>query len=347
VAATGLIYAIDRLSPALARGKSMSGLPPADPSDSSPLGPPAMEGLGRLELHARQIVEGLMAGLHRSPFKGFSVEFAEHRQYGPGDEIRHIDWRTYGKTDRYYVKEYEEETNLRAEFVVDTSRSMAYAGGGGALGSKLDCARRLAASLAYLLIGQRDAVGLVTSHTDPRALIPPRAAPGQFAVVCRALEQAGCEGERPLSDVLATLAPRIRRRGMVVILSDAFDAIEPLRRGLQQLRHGRHEVVLFQVLAPDEETLPFRRPSRFRDLEAPERSRPIDPQAWRAAYLERFHAHNRALADACREAGADYHRVSTAADTGRVLLDYLASRSGRAGAGAGAGTGSIPSEAAR
>ncbi len=164
-----------------------------------------------------------MSGLHKSPFKGFSVEFAEHRQYGPGDEIRHIDWRALGKTDRYYVKEYEEETNLKAYLVVDTSGSMAYAG---RTMAKFEYARQLAAALAYLMISQRDAVGLVTLDTELRSMIPPRSAPGHFSILCRALEQAEVGGEAPLSDLLHSLAGRIKRRGLIIILSDGFDRLE-------------------------------------------------------------------------------------------------------------------------
>src|SRR5438270_2549592 len=162
---------------------------PADPSP--PLDPSAVARVGRLELLATLVVEGVMSGLHKSPFKGFSVEFAEHRQYGPGDEIRHIDWRTYGKTDRYFVKEYEEETNLKAYLVVDTSGSMNYAG---RTVSKFEYARRLAASLAYLMIHQRDAVGLVTFDSAIRKMLPARTAPGHFSVLCKALEDAETGG---------------------------------------------------------------------------------------------------------------------------------------------------------
>src|SRR6185312_4120183 len=187
---------------------------PTDPT--ADLDPAALAKFGRLELLARLVVEGVMSGLHKSPFKGFSVEAAEHRQYGPGDEIRHIDWRAFGKTDRYYVKEYEEETNLKAYLVVDSSASMAYAG---RTVSKFEHARRLAASLAYLMISQRDAVGLVTFDDMVRAMIPPRSAPGHFSIVCRALEDTPSGGETPLSGILHALAERIRRRGLVVILS--------------------------------------------------------------------------------------------------------------------------------
>lgn len=288
--------------------------------------PTALAGFGRLELLARLVVEGTMSGLHRSPFKGFSVEFAEHRQYGPGDEIRHIDWRTFGKTDRYYVKEYEEETNLKAYLVLDTSGSMGYAG---RTMSKLEYARRLAAALAYLMIGQRDAVGLQTFEQSTRALIPPRTAPGHFHVLCQELERVRPADERPLSDVLEHLANRVRRRGLVIILSDGFDALDKLRMALRMLRHQRHEVLFFQVLAPEEEEFPFRRPARFRNLERLDNTRIVDPQAIRAGYLERFRSHCAGLSDACSEIRADYHKATTAEPVERSLLDYLSERAVR------------------
>jgi uncharacterized protein (DUF58 family) len=283
---------------------------------------------GRLELIARLVVEGVMAGLHKSPFKGFSVEFAEHRQYGPGDEIRHIDWRAYGKTDRYYVKEYEEETNLKAYLVVDASGSMGYAG---RTPSKLEHARRLAAALAYLAISQRDAVGLVTFGGGLRAMIPPRSAPGHFSVVCRALEQAAPEGEAPLSGILHALADRIRRRGLVIIASDGFDDLDALGSALRHLRHRHHEVLFFHTLAPEEEEFPFRHPARFRSLERPGHDLRVDPLTLRSAYLERFGAFCASLKERIRGMDADYHRASTAEPIERTLLDYLASRRGRGG----------------
>lgn len=299
-------------------------MPTDDPQP--PLDPAAVARFGRLELLARLVVEGVMSGLHRSPFKGFSVEFAEHRQYGPGDEIRHIDWRTYGKTDRYYVKEYEEETNLKAYLVLDTSGSMGYAG---RTASKLEHATQLAAALAYLMIGQRDAVGLVTCDTDLRALLPARSAPGHFSLICKALEGARPGGEAPLGGILDDLAGRIRRRGLIVVLSDGFDRIEPLSAALKHLRHRKHEVLFLQVLAPEEEEFPFRRPARFRNLEDPGRAPRIDPAALRNAYLEQFRAHNAALRETCLGIKADYHKVSTAVPVERTLLDYLAARSRR------------------
>ncbi len=294
------------------------------------LDPTALARFGRLELLARLVVEGVMSGLHKSPFKGFSVEFAEHRQYGPGDEIRHIDWRAFGKSDRYYVKEYEEETNLKAYLVLDASGSMAY---GQSTVTKLEHTRKLAASLAYLMISQRDAVGLVTFDTEARTMIPPRSAPGHFSVLCHAMEQAQIGGETPLSDILHRLAEQIKRRGFVIVLSDGFDDLNALTNALRHLRHQRHEVLFLQVLTPEEEEFPFRRPARFRNLERANNQLRVDPNSLRAAYLERFRAHREGIAEALRAMNADYHKASTAEAPERTLLDYLARRAfgGRGG----------------
>lgn len=294
----------------------------------TPLDPTALARFGRLELLAKLVVEGVMSGLHKSPFKGFSAEFAEHRQYGPGDEIRHIDWRAFGKTDRYFVKEYEEETNLRAYLVVDTSGSMAYAG---KTASKMEYARRLAASLAYLMISQRDSVGLVTFDSALRTMIPPRSAPGHFSVLCKALEDAKTGGEAPLSGILHTLADRVRRRGLVVVISDGFDQIDDLGAALRHLRHRHHEVLFLQVLAPEEEDFPFRRPAKFRNLENVENFTRVDPSSLRSIYLEQFNAHCAALKERLLAMRADFHKASTALPPERVLLDYLSARASRRG----------------
>jgi uncharacterized protein (DUF58 family) len=297
-----------------------------------PLDPAAVERFGRLELLARLVVEGVMSGLHKSPFKGFSVEFAEHRQYGPGDEIRHIDWRAFGKTDRYYVKEYEEETNLKAYLVVDTSGSMGYAG---RTVSKLEYARQLAAGLAYLMISQRDAVGLITFDSAVRSMIPALSAPSHFSILCKSLSDAHPGGETPLSGILHSLAERIRRRGLVIILSDGFDKLDELTNALRHLRHRRHEVIFFHVLAPEEEEFPFRRPARFRNLENQDHRLLVDPAAMRKAYLEKFHAFCAALTENTRAMGADFHKASTAAPLDQTILDYLATRTSRGRSGSG------------
>ncbi len=306
-------------------------MPPETSAADLPIDPSVLARFGRLELLARLVVEGVMSGMHKSPFKGFSVEFAEHRQYGPGDEIRHIDWRAFGKTDRYYVKEYEEETNLKAYLVVDTSGSMGYAG---RTMAKFEYARQLAAALAYLMISQRDAVGLVTFDTAIRAMIPARSAPNHFSILCKTLSDSTIGGETPLSGILHNLAERIRRRGLVIVLSDGFDDVDQLTNALRHLRHRRHEVLFFHVLAPEEEEFPFRRPSRFRNLENLDHSLRVDPAAMRAAYLEKFNAFCSTLKERIAAMGADYHRVSTAVPHDRTLLDYLAARSRRVRSGA-------------
>jgi uncharacterized protein (DUF58 family) len=303
----------------------MSSTPPPNPGPAA-FDPSALARFGRLELIARLAVEGLTSGLHPSPFKGSSAGFAEHRAYGPGDEIRHIDWRAFAKTDRYYVKEHEEETNLKAHLVVDASGSMAYRG---RTISKFECARQLAAALAYLMISQRDAVGLALFARAPQPLIPPRAAPGHFSVLCKALEEAEPAGEAALSAVLHALADRIKRRGLVIIISDGFDRLDDLNSALRHLRHRRHEVLFFQVLAPEEEEFPFRRPVRFRSLENSARVVRTDPAAFRAQYLRQFRAFCQRLREEAQSIEADYQRVSTADPPEQTLLTYLASRSQR------------------
>jgi uncharacterized protein (DUF58 family) len=280
-----------------------------------------------------------VSGLHKSPFKGFSVEFAEHRHYGPGDEIRHIDWRAFGKTDRYYVKEYEEETNLKAYLVVDTSGSMGYAGRSV---SKLEYARQMAAGLAYLMISQRDAVGLITFDDAIRSMIPASSAPSHFSVVCKSLADARIGGETPVSSVLHSLAERIRRRGLVIILSDGFDKLDDLTNALQHLRHRRHEVLFFQVLAPEEEDFPFRRPARFRNLEKLDQRLLVDPAAMRKAYLEKFQAFRQSLVERIRAMGADYHKASTAVPLDQTIVDYLATRTSRGRTGSPPARGGVP-----
>ena len=292
--------------------------------DGHAVDPSALARFGRLELVARLVVEGVMAGMHRSPFKGFSVEFAEHRQYGPGDEIRHIDWRAFGKSDRYYVKEYEEETNLKAYLVVDSSGSMGYSG---RTGAKLEHARRLAAALAYLMIGQRDAVGLVTADGEARGLVPPRSSPGHLSVLCKVLEETEAGGEAPLSGLLHALADRARptRAG---------------RRALGRIRaagraHGRAPA---PEAPPPRGALPARAgprgggvPLRAPDaVPRPRSPRPEPPRRSRDVPRGLPRAVPGLLPGLAREPGRHGGRLPQGLDrrgAERTLLDYLASRS--------------------
>jgi uncharacterized protein (DUF58 family) len=288
--------------------------------------PTSLAKYGRLVMVARSLVEGFMTGVHKSPYKGFSVEFAEHRQYYPGDEIRHIDWRAYGKTDRYYIKEYEEETNLKAHLLVDASGSMAYKG---ANASKFDYARYVAASLAYLMLHQRDAVGLALHDTKLRQLIPPKATSKHLIRLLHMLETTQPGGETGMAPIWHDLAGQIRRRGLIVVLSDCFDQIDPLLRALQHFRHRRHEVLLFHILAPEELEFPFKKWTQFRDLEEAGNRRLVDPQRLRKEYLENFHKFCRQLRERAGGMQIDYHLLRTDEPVDRALGIYLTKRQTR------------------
>jgi uncharacterized protein (DUF58 family) len=288
--------------------------------------PTSLARYGHLTLVARRLVEGFLTGVHKSPYKGFSVEFAEHRQYYPGDEIRHIDWRAFGKTDRYYIKEYEEETNLKAYLLVDASGSMAYRGRGE---SKFRFAQYVAASLAYLMLHQRDAVGLATHDTQVREVIPPRASSKHLLRVLHALEQTRPGGETALAPLWDRVAEEVRRRGLVIILSDCFGEVGPMLRALQHFRHRRHEVLLFHILAPEEIDFPFKKWTQFRDLEVAGHRRLVDPQQLRKAYRENFDRFCQELRGACGRAQADYHLIRTDEPVDRALGIYLSRRQQR------------------
>lgn len=289
--------------------------------------PTSLSKYGHLTLVARQLVEGFLTGVHKSPYKGFSVEFAEHRQYYPGDEIRHIDWRAYGKTDRYYIKEYEEETNLKAHLLVDASGSMGYKGANNA--SKFQFAQYVAASLAYLMLHQRDTVGLATHDTKVRTLIPPKASSKHLLRVLQALEQTQPGGETALAPLWDRLADQVRQRGLVVILSDCFGEVGPLQRALQHFRHRRHEVMLFHILAPEEIEFPFKKWTQFRNLEVNGHKLLVDPQQLRKHYRDNFERFSKELRDACGHAQVDYHLVRTNEPVDRALGIYLTKRQRR------------------
>jgi uncharacterized protein (DUF58 family) len=290
--------------------------------------PTALARFGSLDVVARLIVEGYMVGQHKSPFKGTSVEFVEHRQYYPGDEIRHIDWRAYGKTGRYYVKEFEEETNLRCYLLVDGSGSMAY---GASTVTKFEYARSLAAALGYLLISQRDAVGLITFDDRIREQIEPATSPLTFHRIAQSLTSWKPSGETSLTQVFAQIVPLLKRRGLVILVSDFFDRIEPLTQALKEFQHARHEVVLLQVVAPEEEDFPFSKPTQFRSLERTGHRLLVDPHRLRKQYLEQYRAFIGQLSRICGNAGVDYLRLSTAEPYHTALGAYLDSRARRKG----------------
>lgn len=285
--------------------------------------PTALARFGKLSLVAREVVEGFLTGLHKSPYKGFSVEFAEHRQYYPGDEIRHIDWRVLGKTDRFYVKEFEEETNLQAWLLLDASGSMGYAGAGP---SKLDFAVRTAASLAYLMLHQMDAVGLMVHDDHIRERVPPGASPKQLLRLLQVLEKVVPGKETSLGPLWESFGQTLGRRGLVIVLSDCFDAAAPLLQALRYLRHRRHEVILFQVLAPEEFDFPFTKRTRFRNLENLQDQRMVDPGRLRAVYRRNFDAFREELRLRCAEMQVDYRVLRTDEPIEKALGTYLSHR---------------------
>jgi uncharacterized protein (DUF58 family) len=288
--------------------------------------PTSLAKYGRLVMVARSLVEGFLSGVHKSPYKGYSVEFAEHRQYYPGDEIRHIDWRAFGKTDRYYIKEYEEETNLRAHLLVDASGSMSYHGQGP---SKFQYVQYVAASLAYLMLHQRDAVGLMTHDTRIRHIMTPKANSKHLIHLLHALDQTKPGGETALAPIWHDVAGQIRRRGLIVILSDCFDEIGSLTRALRHLRHQKHEILLFHVLAPEEMEFPFKKWTQFRNLEVARDRMLVDPLRLRKEYLDNFNKFRDELQTQARNMNVDYHLLRTDQPAEQALGLYLTARKGR------------------
>ncbi len=290
------------------------------------LTPADLQRISNLQVVARLVVEGFYSGLHRSPHKGFSVEFAQHRQYVPGDEIRRLDWKVFGKTDRYYVREFEEETNLRATLLLDLSGSMSYGSRGV---TKHDYATRLAAALAYLMLQQRDSVGLVTFDRKLRRFIPSHSGVGHLRPLLDELQDARPGGETELAKVFHDLVPRIHRRGLLIILSDCFGTVADLVSALAHFRHARHEILIFQILDPDELEFPFRQWTRFESLETEGAHRLLDPAQYRRAYLENLERFQTDLANGCRRHHIDLVQMTTDRPFADALAQYLTRRMGR------------------
>jgi uncharacterized protein (DUF58 family) len=292
--------------------------------EAAPLSDPtALAKFGRLEVVAKLLVEGDIIGQHKSPFKGASVEFVEHRDYYPGDEIRHIDWRAFGKTGKYYVKEFEDETNLRCCLMVDLSGSMAY---GQSTLPKIDYARQLAAAFGYLLTAQRDAVGLITFDTKVRDQLEPGTSPQNFRKLIAALNNGEPGHETSIAGVINRVVPAFKRRSLVVLISDCFDDVDALCESLKRLRHARHEVILMQVVAPEEKEFPFQSPTQFRSLERKQRLL-VDPHRLRKIYLKQFAAFQEELSRRCGGMGVDLVQLTTVDPYQKALGAFLDSRS--------------------
>jgi len=281
------------------------------------LEPSLVERLNHLQLSARSVVEGSIIGQHRSPVKGASVEFRQHRFYTPGDEPRRLDWRVFGRTDRPYIKEYDEETNLRCVLLLDCSGSMAYGPRGP---TKHQYAAKMVASLAYLMLAQTESVGLGLAGERLEQWLAPRGGTHQLSRVIEILERSSPRGEARMAQAMQETADRLGRRSLIIAVSDCLVPASSLREGLSRLRHDRHETILLRVLNRDEIEFPFRRWSRFRGLEG-ERPQLLEPALVRRTYLENFRRHRRELEESCRALGAEFHSFVT----DRPLIDSVTS----------------------
>jgi uncharacterized protein (DUF58 family) len=288
------------------------------------LDPEGLHRLKNLSLAARLVVEGFFAGMHKSPHKGFSIEFAEHREYTPGIDPKHIDWRVFGRRDKLYVKQYEEETSLRCYLLLDKSASMGYRSDDAKL-TKLEYASYLTASLAYLMAFQHDTVGLITYDTGVRDRIPPRQGPAHLRVLLEKLEDTQPGGETSLSDTFHQLAENIKRRALVVVISDLFDDAEKLVGALKHFRHKKHEVIVLHALDPAEVTFPFDDVTRIEDMEN-NREVISDPRAFRKSYLEELAKFLDTIRGGCQGCQIDYALAQTDQRFDLFLGTYLARR---------------------
>ena len=280
--------------------------------------------LQRLPLRARRVVEGHVSGEHRSPFRGFSAEFAEHRSYAPGDDLRCLDWKAFGRTDKYYLKRFEEDTNLVCHLLLDVSESMSYRSAAAEM-SKLDYTRRAAAALAYLVLHRQDGVGLVAFDSEVRTLVRAAGNPSHLNDILDAMESRTGGGKSTIGPILHDLAERLKRRGVVIVLSDLFDDVEQIAVGLKHLRHRRHDVAVMHVLDPAEVEFPFDEPTLFHGLEDSIET-PADPAAIRSAYRSEFDDYLRRLRSICRDAEIDYVPMRTDRSLEATLAEYLAGR---------------------
>jgi len=294
------------------------------PDSQKYLDPKVLAPLKGLQLRARLIVEGYVAGVHRSPYHGFSVEFAEHREYAPGDDLRYLDWKVFGRTDKYYLKQFEEETNLICHLLLDTSESMRYRSPAAAM-SKLEYAQCAAAALAYLILQQQDSVGLVTFDKEIRSLVRAASHPSHIQQLAHVMEESVPERKTATGPIFHELAERLKNRGIVVVLSDLFDDVDSMMTGLKHFRHRRHEVIVMHVLDPAELDFPFLHTTLFRGLEELPKVL-VEPRSLRKAYLEEFDGFVRRVKRGCREHQIDYVPLRTDRSLEVVLSSYLASR---------------------
>ncbi len=294
----------------------------AETASTSFIDPKALMRIRNLELRAKAVVEGFWHGLHRSPYHGFSVEFTEYRPYTPGDDPRHLDWRLVARTDRYYIKKFEDETNLRCHLLVDLSRSMTF----GTCGyTKAEYASTLAATLGYFLGKQGDAIGLLTFDDAIREYLPPRNRPGHLRQLMLALEKPATGEGTDITAPLKRMAELARKRGVIVLITDFLSPLETLQSALSLLTAARHEVLVFHLLDPAERDFSFDQPSRFRDLESG-REMYLDPSVARPEYARRFAEHQAGIRALCERLGVTYRQWITSDHLELALFDFLRGR---------------------
>ncbi|MFQ5637773.1 MAG: DUF58 domain-containing protein [bacterium] len=289
------------------------------------LDPEILSKISGMELRARTVVEGFISGLHRSPYRGFSSEFAEYREYTPGDDVRFIDWKMFARSDRFYVKQFEEETNLGCMILLDVSASMEYAGDSV---SKIEYASYVAASLGYLIFRQRDGVGLMLFDQEIKRYIPARNKKGHLLSVLQSLEDLETGQETDLSLPLHQIAERLNKKGMIILISDLLDDPESVVRGLQHFRFKGHDVILFHIMDETEISFPFKNATKFIDMEGSAQFVAI-PSLVRETYLQNLNAHLDTFKKECSRLKIDYHILNTAKPIDFALFSYLAYRSGK------------------
>lgn len=288
------------------------------------LQPKVIAQLQNIELKARLVVEGFITGLHRSPYHGFSVEFAEHRPYRTGDEVKHIDWKVYGRTDKYFVKEFEEETNLRSVIAIDASASMGYHSKDNI--SKFEYSAYLASAIAYMLINQRDAVGLAIYDTEIKHFLPPSSKQSYIYEILKTIDGTKPANQTGTAQALDLLAERIKRRGLVVVISDFFDELDSVLNALKHFRHRKHEVIAFQVLDPREIDFNFGKSATFVDLETSDEM-VTQPFQIQKAYRQTLNEFIEKIKSECYNHRIDYHLIDTSQPFDKALREYLTKRS--------------------
>ena len=299
-------------------------MPTEFPTSQTQLEPAVLAQIEGLDVKARLIVEGLVAGAHRGPHQGLSVEFAEHRNYVPGDDLRYIDWKVYGKTDRFYLKRFEEETDFACYLLVDVSESMLYQAPDSPL-SKFQYAQYLAAALSYLVLNQRDAVGLVVYDSSIKEFIPASSRPSQLKHLVTVLDEMQCTGQSKIGQILHEIAERVRRRSVILVLSDFFDEIDEIAAGLNHLKYSKHDVGLLQIIDPAEQAFPFDEPMLFQGLEQ-SGERIAEPRTLKRAYQREFEEFLTSLRRVSRNLQIDYTLTQTAERLDMALSRFLLNR---------------------